>query len=358
MTSTSCTDYSGKPDLYIKVKELNDNAIYQSAAVSNTNPPVTFTLPNVQISHNQSYLIEVWDEDTGVEAPDDNCATFQVMGNTNNINLTSGNNGISIVVEKPVFIYNDTVTITVFEAPSKPDINAYPSDSVCMGDSVLLSTASTASLQWYNDTTLLMGATQQQMWVLLSGRYVVVATNDSTGCQAKSDTLVVSIFNNPPKPTFWRQGDSLRTLLAGLNLQWYHNAAPITGATGQVCHIFAAGFYKLIATTNEGCFKSSDSVYYQPFNNGINTTDYLTDFKLYPNPNNGHFQLEYTLIKNETLSVAVYNVLGQQIYTEQSAYTQGNHNYVLHLSLPAAVYIVELKNDNGQCVAWERLVVE
>lgn len=358
VTGTSCTDYSGKPDLYIKVKDLNDNAIYQSAAVGNTNPPVTFTLPNVQINHNQSYLIDVWDEDTGIEAPDDNCATFQVMGNTNNVNLTSGNNGISIVIEKPVFIYNDTVTITVYEAPSKPGIVATPSDSACMGDSILLSTTSTASLQWYNDTTLLMGATQQELWVSVSGRYVLVATNDSNGCQAKSDTTIISIFNNPPKPTFWRQGDTLRTLLAGLNLQWYHNAAPINGVTGQACHIFAAGFYKLIATTNEGCFKSSDSVYYQPFNNAIHTPDILTDFKLYPNPNNGRFQLEYKLMQNENLLIAVYNVLGQQIFTEKSTYSAGTQKHHIPLSIPPAVYILDLKTANGNCLARERFVVE
>ncbi len=356
VTSTSCTDYSGKPDLYIKVKDLNETAIYQSAAVGNTNPPVSFTLPNVQINHNQSYLIEVWDEDTGIEAPDDNCATFQIMGNTNNITLTSGSNAISIVIEKPVFTYNDTVTVTVFASPPTPVAQAIPSDSACMGDSILISTTAAGNLQWYNDTIMLMGATEQEMYVSVSGKYVVVITDSVNGCEAQSDTLFISIFNKPPKPTFWRQGDTLRTLLAGFNLQWYHNGTAINGVTGQNCHIFASGYYKLKANTNEGCENISDSVFYQPYNIGINDGIYLADFKLYPNPNNGVFNIELISPEDRTLAISINNILGKRIYYKETALFNNSFSHEVHLNLAASVYILEIKLD-GHLVRKERIIV-
>jgi len=355
VNTTSCTDYSGKPDLYIKVKDLNETAIYQSAVAGNTNPPVTFTLPNVQINHNQSYIIEVWDEDTGVEAPDDNCANFQIMGNTNNITLTSGSNSISIVIEKPVFTYNDTVTVTVYATPPTPVCEATPSDSACIGDSILISTTATTNLQWYNDTVMLMGATLEEMYVSVSGKYFVVVTDSINGCESQSDTLFISFFNKPPKPTFWRMGDTLQTLLAGFNLQWYHNGTPISGANAQTCHIFATGYYKLKATTNEGCENTSDSVYYQPFNNSIENSSYISYFKIYPNPCKERFTLSFYSQKAHTYVLSIYDILGKCVYKEEIKNILGY--FKKELQLYPSVFTIKL-SDSKNYVKREMIIVK
>lgn len=347
VTGTSCTDFSGKPDLYIKVSDLSNNAIYQAAAVGNTNPPVTFNLPNVQINHNQSYLVEVWDEDTGIEAPDDNCANFQIMGNTNNVNLTSGSNAISIVIEKALFTYNDTVTVTVFPLPIKPIVTALPDDSVCAGDSILLSTAVGGSIQWFKDTAMLAGATLDTMYVYTSGKYFLVVTDTVNGCQATSDTAFIAVFNNPPKPTFWRQGDTLRTLLAGYNLQWHYNSVPIPGANSQTCHIADTGLYHVIASIPFGCATSSDTVFYQPFNISVPENDLQRGFSLYPNPSKDVINVLFKNPYNNETTLVIFDILNRVVWSELLKNTDETVLKTIDISgFSNGLYFISVINNN------------
>jgi len=355
---TSCTDITSDPDLYVIVKDLNDNTLYKSATVNNTNPPVSFVLPNVQFNHNQSYIIQVWDEDTGVEAPDDFCNSFQVPGNSTGNTLWSGTDGISFITNKVLFTYNDTATITVYALPQKPVITAIPTSGACVNDSILLSSSIADNYQWFNDTTLLVGATQQDMYVFTQGKYFVRVI-DSIGCQNQSDTAKIYFFNNPPKPTFWRTGDTIKTLLTGFNLQWYFNGNPIAGDTVQTCLITAAGNYKVIATSVHGCSKSSDAVYYQPssHNSIENIESLISDFALYPNPNDGNFKVRITVFTNIDLIISIFNMLGQQLYFEELPNFIGTYDKELDIRLNSSVYFLELKT-NGQVLKREKIVVE
>ena len=355
---TSCTDYSGAPDLYVIVKDLSDNTIYKSTTVNNTNPPVSFALPNVQFNHNQNYVLQIWDEDTGIEAPDDFCHSFQVPGNSLGNTYWSGSDGISFTASKVLFTYTDTATITVYPLPQKPVITAIPSSGVCVNDSILLTSSIAPSYQWHNDTTLLMGATHQNLMVYTPGKYFV-RVMDSIGCINQSDTAKISFFSNPPKPTFWRVGDTLKTMLTGFDLQWYLNGNPIAGDTTQKCLIAVAGTYKLIATSVHGCSKSSDAVYYQPLSHtGIESTDsFLNYFTLYPNPNDGNFNVKFNISAPCNIILSIHNMLGQQLYYEELTNFSGIYNKELKVKLNSSVYFFEVKTDD-KILRRERIVVE
>jgi len=355
---TSCSDITSNPDLYVTVKDLNDNTIYKSAAVNNTNPPVSFTLPNVQINHNQSYVIQVSDEDTGLEAPDDLCNSFQIPGNSLGNTLWSGSDGISFTASKLLFTYIDTAIVTVYALPQRPVITAFPSNGVCINDSILLSCSNADNYQWFNDTSLLLGATQQSMYVFTSGKYYVIVS-DSIGCQAQSDTSIISFYSIPPKPTFWRTGDTLKTLSNAFSLQWYFNGNPITGETDQTCLITAAGNYKVIATSQHGCSKSSDVVYYQPLSHSSieDTENLINDFTLYPNPNDGNFNVKFSVYESSNIDISIYNMLGQQLYIEKVNNFIGTYNKEPEIRLSPSVYFLELKTDR-QVLRRERIVVE
>ena len=355
---TSCSDYSGAPDLYVMVKDLNDNTIYKSIVVSNTNPPVSFILPNVQINHNQNYILQIWDEDTGIEAPDDFCHSFQIPGNSLGNTYWSGSDGISFTASKVLFTYIDTATITVFALPERPKVSATPANGACINDSILLSCSTADNYQWFNDTTLLLGATNQTMYVNTPGHFFVLVT-DSIGCQSRSDTADIVFYGNPPKPTFWRTGDTLKTLLTGFNLQWYLNGNSLSGDTNQTCLIVVAGNYKVIATSVHGCAKSSDAVYYQPSSHaGIeNTESLLNDFSVYPNPTDGHFNVKFNILTNIDLTISMCDILGQRLYYEELANFSGNYDKALNIKLNPSVYFLEIKM-NGVVMKRERVVVE
>jgi len=289
--STSCSDFLGKPDLFIVIKDLSNTIMFQSAVVDNTNPPVSFTIPNLQLNHFQNYHIEVYDEDS---FSNEHCKTFQINGGIASATLTSGQDAISYTTTRPMFEYVDTVTITVYNQPATPNISATPALTACQNDSILLSSSPAQTHQWFNDTLLLFGENDQTMYVKQSGKYFVVVTDTTNGCQAISDTLTINIYNNPPKPTFWRIGDTLYTLVSGNDIQWYLNGDSILGAVSQQCHIGAAGLYSLTATSAFGCISYSDIVFYQPYNIGIDSRqDDFSDVCFFLNPNQGSFKIAF-----------------------------------------------------------------
>jgi len=353
---TSCTDFLGTPDLYIKVKNQSGTVLHQTAIVLDTDPPVSFTLPGIQLYHNQNYTIEVWDEDGGLAGADDACHTFTIPGTSNSGSLWSGSDGISFVTSRPVLTFDDTVQVTVYPQPQAPTITTSPSANTCAGDSILLSGSTATNYQWHNDTTLIMGAVAQTLMVYNSGKYFLVIT-DNNGCQAQSDTSNINFYNNPPKPTFWRQGDTLKTLLAGFDLQWYFNGNPINGATGQTCQITATGLYSLIATSAQGCSTPSDAVYYQPFNNAVDEFNRISEFKLFPNPSSGVFNLGFFVNGNAELNISVRNIIGQQIYEEKISEFSGLYQKEISLDAPASLYFIDIKI-NGLTVRSEKMIVQ
>jgi len=353
---TSCTDFLGKPDLYLKIKNQSGSILHQTACILDTDPPVSFTLPGIQLFHNQTYSIEVWDEDGGLAGSDDHCKTFQVPGTSQSGSLWSGSDGISFVTNRPFLTFNDTVTVTVYPQPSQPVITPNPALNACVNDSILLSATQADNYQWHNDTTVLLGANNQALYVYNSGKYFVVVT-DNNGCQAQSDTTFLTFYNNPPKPTFWRQGDTLKTLLDGFNLQWYHDGTAINGATSQTCFIFAAGNYHLVATTTQGCSNISDVVFYQPFNNSLEEAQSISNFMLYPNPNNGQFKMSFEANTTEKISIILYDLLGKQVYFEELYGYTGLFEKELTVKIRPSLYIFEL-NVNGQSIKREKVIVQ
>lgn len=353
---TSCSDFLGTPDLYVKIKNQAGTTIHTTAMVENTDPPVSFTIPGLQLYHNQTYSFEVWDEDGGLAGADDHCKTFQVPGTSQSNSMWSGSDGISFVTSRPVLSFNDSATVTVYPQPAQPVVSAVPATGACIGDSILLSATNAAVYQWHNDTSLLVGASQQSMYVHSTGKYFVVIT-DSNGCQAQSDTATINFYNNPPKPTFWRQGDTLRTLLAGFNLQWYFEGNPINGATAQTCFISATGNYHLIATTTQGCETSSDTVFYQPFNNSIDAINTLSDFVLFPNPNTGVFTIRFNCSEAQNLTIVLNDMLGRKVYSETLINFTGSYEKELTAPVSPSLYILELHNETT-VLRREKVVVQ
>lgn len=82
----------------------------------------------------------------------------------------------------------------------------------------------------------------------------------------------------------------------------------------------------------------------------------LTDFSLYPNPNNGNFTIQFTSDSSNDVAVTVHDLRGRQVYTK-SFQNNGLFNQELSLNNTASgIYLVTVQDGNRKEV--KKIVVE
>jgi len=338
----SCNDWPfSDPDFYFIIKDPGGNAVYTSAVVVDQAAPVSFSVPNV-ILYNQNYTIEVWDEDGGLGGADDACHTFTINGLSLGGSLWSGSDGISYSSTHPIFTFDDTASITVYPNPSVPIISVSPNDTICQGDSILLTSNSALTTQWYNDTLFLLGSNSQTLTVGSSGKYWVEVT-DNNGCVASSAQQQITVIAMPAKPTFWRIADTLFTNSA-YSRQWYLNGSPIPGATGLKYVLTVSGNYSLSAT-NQMCIHYSDTVNF--IYSGIQEYNFLSQCNVFPNPNNGNFIVSLNVDGTKEISLIIKDVIGKIIWRFDAGNVSGNFQKKIDLSSMAkGLYFLEVSSGN------------
>src|SRR6185312_5020783 len=79
-----------------------------------------------------------------------------------------------------------------------------------------------------------------------------------------------------------------------------------------------------------------------------------TSIKVYPNPSNGVFNVEISSITGNP-QIAVFNVLGQEVYTSRLTGTQTTLNLVAQ---PKGIYLYRVINENGTPVSTGKIVID
>jgi len=168
---------------------------------------------------------------------------------------------------------------------SLPNVNGGGDQSVCEGDSVILSGSGATSYAWDN------GVSNGAPFVQAPGTitYIVIGT-DGNGCE-NSDTVDVAVVTYPDI-SVTNDGVSL-TAEAGYGYQWVDcdsNYADISGETNQSFTPTVSGNYAVIVD-NAGCVDTSNchlfpvsTIYVEGANEHIS---------IYPNPSSGKFYFEF-----------------------------------------------------------------
>jgi PKD repeat protein len=308
------------PDMYFYIYDPQGNQIYDShPSISNTNPPYTYNLPNIPLQ-NGNYTIHVWDEDGGLFGADDDLGSVSFAGWGNSGTATGTLSGVSgslvvnySILNIPVPTYSYSDTIHVYASPSVPVVTAGGALVFCEGDTVVLSCNDTNSIQWYESGNLLLGQTQTDLIVNTTGNYTAVVTN-ANGCTAESAVIAVTVNPNPPKPTFFVNGNTLNCVLTGYMLQWYYNSVAIAGETSLVLNATQQGTYYVVATDSlTGCSTTSDPLLFTPV--GIKESDQVTfSAQLSPNPASDMAMLTLWANAQNTIQVSVMDISGKVIW--------------------------------------------
>lgn len=326
-------------DLYFLLLDSAGNTVFDSRPALNAMPPQSW-VTNINLL-NQTYTVEVWDEDGFPFGADDYLGSVSFAGwgsSGNGLDSIPGEDGILDLTYTIVFSPSQTITttdtVTVYATPAVPVVSASGPLEFCLGDSVILTSNDAINQhQWYKNSFLLSGDTSASLTVISDGIYQVMVTGPE-GCSSVSDADTVIVNPNPPKPNFFTNIDTLTSPLTGYIFQWYVDGNIIPGATGTQHIATVSGTYTLLATdSTTGCSTLSDPVILT----GVGLSELSANpITVMPNPNNGIFNIRINKLNAELLYI--HNSSGKLIKT-----IEVNSNEFMQLNLsnePEGIYII------------------
>jgi len=208
------------------------------------------------------------------------------------------------------------------------------STTLCAGENVTLSAVAGDGLTylWSN------GATTPSISISESGNYTVRVMNN-TGCIVTSEEVKTVMHPLPAKPIINRN-DVILTSDASFGNQWFRNNILVPNATKAVYDATEPGVYQVRVTNAGGCISEmSEEVI-------IKETDLIPDIKIYPNPAKGKFNLAFTGLKPDKVSLRIFDTQGKLVYEEKRDML-GNRRFQIDIpEVAAGIYLVKIQQND------------
>lgn len=364
VNSVSCNDINfppaNKPDVYIRLKNPAGDIIYTSSTISNASTPVSFNL-NQKLTDEGSYILDVFDQDGGIEGDDDFCGSI-VFTRTDNGTYTSGDLTATLNIVHPLITVNSADTVTVYELPAIPEISSVGT-TFCQNDSIQLSSSYPDGNSWFKDGQQIIGANNPSLFTNESGVYTVNYISPE-GCIVTSNPVNISAIPIPEQPVFGNTNNLLSLFDPNIlpdqyQLQWFQNGQILPGDTSQYYCISEFGLYTLELTDlTTGCHNSfSSAVAYNP---GVECFSSISEplegqeWVAFPNPGNGLYTLQYKGHYSGEVTIRMMDLFGRIILNQQST-TDTNISVDIR-QYPAGNYILEIisggKTFSSKMIKW------
>ena len=244
-------------------------------------------------------------------------------------------------------------SFTVYVAPKPAAAGAITGTTpVCAGThNVVYSVPVIANALTYSWTvpagaTIVSGANTNSITVnfaltAASGIFKVNGVNNC-GSGSSSPNFSVTVNPLPSTPVITQHGDTL-TSSANSGNQWYLNGNVIPGATGKNYVAVYIGNYTVVVTLS-GCSSAvSNSILVLPVS--VNNREAGQTFEIYPNPNNGQFNIKLENLKPDEYSIEIYNGIGSLVWKQENVRMDGSYSTPVNLKdFPAGIYSVALRN--------------
>ncbi|MEM7037185.1 MAG: LamG-like jellyroll fold domain-containing protein, partial [Bacteroidota bacterium] len=167
---------------------------------------------------------------------------------------------------------------------------------------------------------------------------------DGNGC-ADSATSMITVHQAPATPTVSQGGNTLFSSAATGN-QWYDANGPIAGATGNTFTPPTSGDYYVIVSDSNGCVSDTAmSFMFVNIDAGISHS-----IRIFPNPNNGEFQVSVPANAGEAVQIQVMDIQGRVLRSNVMTHiSNGYWEEVVQMeTVPAGVYLLRLRGENWQ----------
>jgi len=262
---STCDDWpNAAPDFVVKVYTELGVLLYTSEKVLNTYPPVYFDT-NIELMAGAKYILEVGDEDSGINGEDDQCVLHWFDPNSNGI-YEGPDWKAELEIIHPVSTVTTTDTITVFPQPEVPGMVTTDTEA-CEGERVVFASSITENIQWYKDGVAIDGETEQGLDILESGVYSVGHFNEF-GCISFSEEVTFTLLEAPDAPEISSDNgvefcDGEEAILMSTyndNNQWFQNDLEIDGAIESTLVVLSSGIYTVAYTNSVGCSTSSEEI--------------------------------------------------------------------------------------------------
>ena len=221
---------------------------------------------------------------------------------------------------------SSSVSVYEIACPSSTASVTSLTTTACEGEtlSVTTNTLSGATYTWYNSVMAVSGATTSVYNATTTGSYSVKL--DNVGCVIPSNTVSLT-FNALPSVSATTsntllcsgQSATLTATSSATSYTWSDGATTITTVVSPT----VTTDYTI--TVNDGLCGSS-AVITQSVNTctGLTSNDNNNVLRVYPNPFIHSFKVNWNadLMLNKEVSIYVYNVLGELVYTEKTNDTE------------------------------------
>lgn len=235
----------------------------------------------------------------------------------------------------------DSIIVTQLGLYPQPlaSVSANGPVTFCEGDSVTLTAGSANGYLWST------GETSQSIIAGVSGNYSVTVT-DANACTASSSPLNVTVNPLPPQPSVTGDGTLLTSGSAQGN-QWYYNGVIIPGATSQTYTASSNGSYTVVVTI-DNC-SSETSAPFVLNSVGVNGMESAYSFVVYPNPNEGTFNITLNTPVASAYTIELFDMLGQLVFKEELPAFSGVYNKEVALpEFRKGVYTISVTGVEGK----------
>jgi hypothetical protein len=104
-------------------------------------------------------------------------------------------------------------------------------------------------------------------------------------------------------------------------------------------------------TTSSACVRLNFDPNVIGVNVGIEENNSLAKFNVFPNPNNGYFNIQIQTSQSEDININISNLVGQVVYSEKVSITNSLNKWLDLSYLEKGVYTVTLENNNKSFMA-------
>lgn len=236
----------------------------------------------------------------------------------------------------------------------QPEFSIYK-DTICTDERILFTTTNNSSnlIYWNFGST----AFPQEAfgvgphWVKYTSpgiKSIELIVNDT---YRKYDPDVAVVYQAPDKPVLNLIGNTLVSSAETGN-QWYLNDEPIEGATDRTYNIKENGNYFVEVSNGFGCSQTSENMnlIVSGTEEWVETTPGKTNIQIFPNPNNGLFNVKINTQENTTYFYKVSNITGNEI----KAGTLQNSTQIQKINIDNAtegIYLIQIFNSQEHYTA-------